>query len=405
MKHINKTAQTVARKVIGVRLYKTLEKQDDGSILIRGKFTSDNKDEIGDIITRSATEAAIPSYRAWGNIRYMHLPRPVGKVTRIGTEDGLEWNEVEIRVIDPQAVFEVENGLLTALSVGIIINFEDIELSPDEDGGWIIHNYKLAEISLVDHPANYDAKLDLGAMPDAFRTLAREKGLLKALGEYQNLGDPMTRTKKDLTPQVEDTAEVSAMAPEAILDEEVVDKAIEAQEVPDAPAEEVVPAEAEKTLADADMPEAAEVISEDKDLPEEEVTFAEIPAPEKVSSPIPDASEVFLAAASSLEKVVASLEVHLKALAPIAQEVPAEAPSTAERSVETADPADSIRALQEKVASLEAQLADLEKPSARKGVIQAEGVEDETVDGDEKELPQASTLRDAVRNYMLSRSQ
>ena len=87
------------RKVIGVPLSKDFTKQDDGTLLVPGYFTSDNKDEVGDIITRSATERAVPKYRQWGNIRYMHMPRPVGKVTRIGTDDGLEWNEVEIRVI------------------------------------------------------------------------------------------------------------------------------------------------------------------------------------------------------------------------------------------------------------------------------------------------------------------
>jgi len=145
------------RKTIGVPLEKSVKKNDDGSVVVRGFFTSDRADELGDIITRGATERAIPKYRQWGNIRYMHLPQPVAKVVSIGAEDGLEWNEVEIKVIDPKAVFEVEQGLLQALSVGILINFEDIDFL--EDGGLIINDYLLAEISLVDHPANYDAVL------------------------------------------------------------------------------------------------------------------------------------------------------------------------------------------------------------------------------------------------------
>jgi len=109
-------ADNIKQKVFHAMLSKSMEKTEKASLLVRGYFTSDNKDEYGDIITRAATEAALPKYRQWMNIRLMHQPIPVGKVTRIGEADGLEWNELEIEVIDPHAVFLVENGLLPALS-------------------------------------------------------------------------------------------------------------------------------------------------------------------------------------------------------------------------------------------------------------------------------------------------
>ena len=153
--------QKFITKHLGIPLEKGFETLEDGSITVRGFFTSDNVDEIGDTITRKATENAIPKYREWGNIRYMHLPKPVAKVLNIGKEDGLKWNEVEIQVIDPEAIFQVKNGLLKALSVGIIIkSFDDIEID-QETFAWTINAYDLAEISLVDHPANYDARLFL----------------------------------------------------------------------------------------------------------------------------------------------------------------------------------------------------------------------------------------------------
>lgn len=144
-------------KYFGLPLERILADEDPDTALVRGFFTSDQRDEAGDIITRTATERAIVKYRRWGNVRYMHLPKPVGKITRIGDEDGLAWNEVEIQVIDPQAVFEVRKGLLNALSVGIYIDFENLEFL--EDGGLLISDYTLCEVSLVDHPANYDAFL------------------------------------------------------------------------------------------------------------------------------------------------------------------------------------------------------------------------------------------------------
>lgn len=151
----------------------SLEKSADAKRLsVRGYFTSDQRDEVGDIITRGATQKAIPSYRQWGNIRYMHQPRPVGVVTRIGEEDGLEWNEVEFDVTKKDVIEDVENGLLKALSVGILVDWDGIDFL--DDGGWIINEYALAEISLVDHPANYDARLkDM----DGAQAMAYVKGL------------------------------------------------------------------------------------------------------------------------------------------------------------------------------------------------------------------------------------
>lgn len=142
------------------------QKSADGKRLsVRGYFTSDQRDAVGDIITRDATIKAIPDYRQWGNIRYMHQPKPVGVVRAIGEEDGLEWNEVAFDITKPDVIEDVENGLLKALSVGILVDFKDIDQL--QDGGWVINGYKLAEISLVDHPANYDARLKTMSGEDA----------------------------------------------------------------------------------------------------------------------------------------------------------------------------------------------------------------------------------------------
>lgn len=371
----------VARKIIGVPLQKGIEKQQDGTMLVRGKFTSDNRDALGDVITREATQAAIPAYREWGNIRYMHLPRPVGKVVRIGTEDGLEWNEVEIRVVDPQAAFEVENGLLAALSVGILIDFEDIELSGEEDGGWIINGYKLAEISLVDHPANYDAKLDLSAMPEEFRTLAREKGIMAALGEYKNLGEIMPRKNKDLEVPQEDALLEQA---EASVEEQA-EAAVE-EHAFEAPVEE-----------EALQETVEEVIREEEISVEDAVTVedeARIPTP---------AETAFMDAMKVLTQVTKELEARMKSLEATQQEVPAEAHKTMERSVETVGSPDII-GLQAEVALLKSQIADLTQPAERKGVIATESPDD-AAEELSKGMPEVGvhTLREAVKSYLQTR--
>lgn len=300
------------RKVLGVPLSKDFsEKTNRGTLLKRGYFTSDFKDEVGDIITRAATEAAIPSYRKWGNIRYMHQPRPVGKVLRIGAEDGLDWNEIEFEVIDPQTVFEVENGLLNALSVGILVNFDDIDFL--EDGGWVINSYKLAEISLVDHPANYDATLK-APVDVALRTLVRNYGfdtvawqMYTLLGGDKNMDENAIITEAPEEEQEVTEVEVEEEAP-VIEEEKELDPVVEAEEVIEP--EEIVgeePVVAEEVSEEAE--EAEEEIEEEEEAPaEEEEVEDEKNLLHRILNDIAELRSDLNAIKSSLETIAKSLQ-------------------------------------------------------------------------------------------------
>jgi len=259
---------TVIQKTVGVRLSKeAMTRTKAGTLVTKGFFTSDNKDMHGDIITRSATEKAISRYRQWGNIRRMHQPDPVGKVLGIGVEDGLEWNEVKIEVINKQAADEVETGLLQALSIGAMINFEDITWL--EDGGMLISDYLLGEISLVDHPGNYDAVLssDKAAHTDVNLLIKRygmdtlSKEMLAILEEK----NPMSE-KTDLEKDVLDEIEAEAIETEDVpVEEEDVETTKEIEtEVEDAT--EVVE-ETEEAIEEEETDETTEEVDE---TPEEE---------------------------------------------------------------------------------------------------------------------------------------
>ena len=274
--------QKFITKHLGIPLEKGFESQDDGTITVKGFFTSDNVDEIGDIITREATENAIPKYREWGNIRYMHMPKPVAKVLNIGKDDGLKWNEVEIHVIDPEAIFQVKNGLLKALSVGIIIkSFDDIEID-EETWAWTINAYDLAEISLVDHPANYDARLFLDEdknipVSTELRQLVAANGFAvvsKALGAVSTLeeGIDMAQLEQDLQTDEEEVIESA--------EEETEEEEIELSLEEDDEEEEVDEETDEEAGESEDMEELVEegivgTVDEDEDAPwtedEEEV--------------------------------------------------------------------------------------------------------------------------------------
>jgi len=138
--------------------------EDGDEMLVRGFFTSDEIDEVGDIITKEATVAAVEKWRKWGNIRTMHS-NPSGRVDKIGESDGLAWNELVTVPVDQQTKELIKGGVLKAYSVGIIPRSYEIneEAMKDNTDPWfmplIIHEYDMVEISYVDHPANYAAAI------------------------------------------------------------------------------------------------------------------------------------------------------------------------------------------------------------------------------------------------------
>jgi len=106
---------------------------------MKARFTDSTPDSHGDIITREGTTRALPDYREWRNIRYMHQPKAVGLAKHIGEEDGadLEWNEVIVKLVDKDTIHQVQEGVLKGLSVGILFNpFDSASCEWLDDGGW-----------------------------------------------------------------------------------------------------------------------------------------------------------------------------------------------------------------------------------------------------------------------------
>lgn len=354
------TTAQFQRKVIGVPLTRALEKTSDGFLLVRGLFTSDNRDEVGDIITRAATERALPKYRRWGNIRYMHQPKPVGKVTRIGAEDGLEWNEVEIKIVDPQASFEVENGLLQALSVGILISYDDIDVMAD--GGWLINDYSLAEISLVDHPANYDAMLSL-SLDESVKARMREEGVvpvLRSLGMHTE-GTVMEKTDKS---KDEGVLEAAAVASEEAVDQHTDEVAVE-NSLSENIAAAVEEAEATEEVVEEAQTEAADGVAEEATEQSQEDELAEV---RSILSDITKSMSTFAEAISQLATEVKAL-TH--------KDEPAQEQSDEAVSATGAE-AETVKALQAKVDELTTMVAELSSPTNREKSMTAEEVAEET---------------------------
>lgn len=433
-------------KHITIPLEKSFDTQDDGTIIVNGFFTSDAVDEVGDIITREATENAIPKYRQWGNIRYMHQPKPVAKMLRIGTEDKLKWNEVEIHVIDPDAIFQVKNGLLKALSVGIWIrSWDDITID-EETGAWIITAYDLVEISLVDHPANYDACLFLDddksitAGPE-LRQLVAQHGFAmvsKALGaittslEMEEEID-MDELEKDL--QLE---EVEIVAEETIEEEielsaEEAEEEESVEEVELSAEEEVVPEETEEIELSVDEEESVEEAEEELVLEDMDVRLEE--DTEEIDSVLVDSQEADeedehdketdISVEEAIEEVTEDEEIdssEVKDLLPLARallealsETETEVPVLEEEQVEVERTEETEEAtvevtLKSQVEDLSSQVAVLTKTvkkllgktAIRKGKIEDTTLPHEILSEIEEEEEDGDLMKTAISNYVQS---
>ena len=382
----NVTHKELRRKIIAVPLEKEMTKREDG-LVVRGLFTSDSRDQVGDLITRSATERALPAYKQWGNIRRMHAPDPVARVIRIGAEDGLEWNEVEILVIDPKAIFEVENGLLQALSVGILVDYEDIDFL--EDGGWIINNYTLAEISLVDHPANYDARLflSLGLDVDAVRTLGfygacKEVGLTTK--EFRMKTDDTKKTEKEI---------VSEAAPE----EEAVTAEEATQEVEEASASEEEVASDEEAEHNEDAPAAEEAPADEPSNDDQDGD-----AVKALSAKVDQLTEDMGELTKSVTALTSLIAEQQKAISESGEEVAEEVSDEAPEADGDADIVKRIEAIEERLKTL---------PERRTSEIDTEGVipeadadKDLSDDGNERQtVERPKSLREAVKLHLTSK--
>ena len=370
------------------RLQKSIDKTDKDTIIVRGYFTSDARDEAGDIITRAATERAIPKYKNWMNVRFMHQPKPVAKVLKIGTQDGLEWNEVEIEVVDSETIRMVEFGLLTALSVGILVNYEDVDFL--EDGGLIINNYQLAEISLVDHPANYDAKLKDIVLDREARVFALQYGL-DALRAH--LGGEMAKKKELVTEENEVTKDIEVAEETQEPTEEVqeVEKSIEVE-----PADEQSVEEIEKDIETEPVEElpAAEVeTQEEVEAVEEKSIEEEISEPEETIEKYTESDEpdALTAAIAELTSIARSMSETASVLASVVEKFiqPQEAPAPEAVSVDEGKTIDSTEDVEEVEEEKDVVVAE------RKGKMPSVAVEE---DSPEKEAVQKTTdLRQALR--------
>jgi HK97 family phage prohead protease len=133
------------------------EENEDGSLQITGHASTNDKDRSGDIIVSDAWKKseALANYLKNPIILAFHdMARPIGKaIAHEVDEKGLKITAKISKAAGP-IVDLIKEGILSALSVGFMINEADYD---EEDGTFFIKSLELYEISVVSVPANQNA--------------------------------------------------------------------------------------------------------------------------------------------------------------------------------------------------------------------------------------------------------
>lgn len=143
-----------------MEMFANISKVDEEKRMVFGYATTDRVDSQNEIVDRDATANALEEYKEWRNVREMHQPSAVGVAPVLElTQKGL-W--VGAKVIDDSAWEKVKTGVYKGFSIGgkrlehkvDVVKGNEIPVTR-------ITKYRLNEISLVDRPANFDAKFQM----------------------------------------------------------------------------------------------------------------------------------------------------------------------------------------------------------------------------------------------------
>lgn len=166
-----------------IRMSMPINKVDAERRIVSGFATLDNLDKQDDVVPSQASVSAFKRFR--GNIREMHQPKAVGRMVSFKEDKFFDpetkkfYSGIYVSAYvskGAQDTWEkVLDGTLTGFSIGGVIN--DSEKCYDEEMGkayQVIKDYDLAELSLVDNPANQLAN---------FSSIEKADGISKADSE------------------------------------------------------------------------------------------------------------------------------------------------------------------------------------------------------------------------------
>jgi len=145
------------------------DENDDGTLMVYGNATDDSLDLDQQICDPKWLEKAMPDwFTSGGNIREMHGPNAAGVAKEYENKNGKHI--IGVHVVDPLAVKKVKAQVYRGFSVGI--KAPRVVRDNKAANGRIIDG-SIIEVSLVDRPANPNAKLILAKSVDGESTLVQ----------------------------------------------------------------------------------------------------------------------------------------------------------------------------------------------------------------------------------------
>ena len=158
------------------------EKQEDGSLLVYGKATDDSLDIDQQICDDTWLSSAMPEwFKTGGNIREQHSSIAAGVAKEY--ESKADGHYISVLVVDPISVKKVESGVLKGFSIGI--KSPRVVRDQKAANGRIIDG-QIVEVSLVDRPANPNAKLMLAKSVEGEANLVQVEELVETTIETKD---------------------------------------------------------------------------------------------------------------------------------------------------------------------------------------------------------------------------
>jgi hypothetical protein len=136
-----------------------VEQTPDG-LIVEGVATSERPDADNEIVDYDSVKAQLPDYAQWGNIREMHGKSAAGVAVEITPDDESRTVFLRALVVDEGAQKKVRTQTYKGFSLG---GTATSKMMKRDDGSSYVRRHVglLSEISLVDRPANPDARFTL----------------------------------------------------------------------------------------------------------------------------------------------------------------------------------------------------------------------------------------------------
>jgi hypothetical protein len=153
------------------------DKHADGTMTVYGKATDDSIDSDSQICDAAWLDMAMPEwFKSGGNIREQHSNIAAGVAKEY--ESKSDGHYITALVVDPVSVKKVETGVLKGFSIGI--RAPRVVRDNKAANGRIIDG-QIVEVSLVDRPANPNAKLIMAKSVEGESSLVQ----VEELHEYK----------------------------------------------------------------------------------------------------------------------------------------------------------------------------------------------------------------------------